>query len=746
MIILKNYQKTAIQELLEDSKKLLKRSGSGKLTFKSPTGSGKTIIVAEFLKRLVDDYEINTPLSFIWTAPRKLHNQSKESLEQYFKDVRALECSFFEDLDDRQIQEREILFFNWESINKKDNVYIRENEKENNLSNIIERTKDAGRKIILIIDESHHHATSEISQNLIDDINPSLTIEVSATPVIKDPDEIVSVPLEDVKTEGMIKKSVLLNPGFENLFSGEKLKSKLSENSDVLVLDEALKKRQELVKVYKAEGVDINPLILIQLPDRKTRLEDKIKEDVIKFLKDKHKITVDNGRLAIYLSEDKENLENIAKPTNEAEVLIFKQAIALGWDCPRAHILVLFRDWKSLVFSVQTIGRIMRMPNPTKGHYRQEELNHGYVYTNLEDIEIKEDVAKDYVTVFTSHRIEDYQSLSLPSVYRERHREKTRLSPLFIKIFLEKAKEYELDKKIKITHQKVKLGLISDLEAESIDKLPDQEFKSQVEIDYSNPEDLQRLFDFFVLNNLSPYYPEDRSIGRIKDAIYRFFNKQVKLDYRKDFEKIVNIVLSEENEHHFANVIDASKEEYGKETLKRDGVLKTTKAWGIPETLAFGGNYILTDYRLSVMQPFYYDNRWRTEKAFIKFLESQENNIEWWFKNGERDATFFAVEYEDFGETKPFYPDFIVKLKDGSIGIFDTKSGRTIKDAREKSDGLQKYIKEQNSKGKKLFGGIVANTNSNDFTGRWMVYKAKVLDLNPEDFSNWELLEFGKGS
>ncbi|GAH95392.1 unnamed protein product, partial [marine sediment metagenome] len=38
--------------------------------------------------------------------------------------------------------------------------------------------------------------------------------------------------------------------------------------------------------------------------------------------------------------------------------------IALGWDCPRAQILVLFRDWKSLTFSVQTIGRIMRMPEP----------------------------------------------------------------------------------------------------------------------------------------------------------------------------------------------------------------------------------------------------------------------------------------------------------------------------------------------------------------------------------------------
>ena len=48
--------------------------------------------------------------------------------------------------------------------------------------------------------------------------------------------------------------------------------------------------------------------------------------------------TTENGRLAIYLSDkdNKINLENIEKNENEVEDMIFKQAIALGWDCPRA--------------------------------------------------------------------------------------------------------------------------------------------------------------------------------------------------------------------------------------------------------------------------------------------------------------------------------------------------------------------------------------------------------------------------
>ena len=245
---LKIYQEDAIEELLEKTKKLLTYSGGKKLVFKAPTGSGKTIVMAEFLKRLVDDREMKKSLSFIWTAPRQLHTQSREKLEKYFEESRVLKCSFFEDLQDRKIDENEILFFNWESINKKNkNTIVRENEQEFYLSKVLERTIEEGRKIILIIDEAHHHATSEISQRLIGDIEPKLTVEISATPVITNPDAMVNVPLEEVKAEGMVKKAVVLNEKFINLLKEGKIKTELSSGSEELVIDASLKKRKELL-------------------------------------------------------------------------------------------------------------------------------------------------------------------------------------------------------------------------------------------------------------------------------------------------------------------------------------------------------------------------------------------------------------------------------------------------------------------------------------------------------------------
>lgn len=734
---LKDYQNSAVKKLLVRSKELLKSSGEKKLIFKAPTGSGKTIITAEFLKQLVNDKELKTPLSFIWTAPRQLHTQSRQKLERYYEDSRALECSDFEDLTDKQIGEKEILFLNWESINKKDkNTIVKENEKEFYLSKIVENTKDEGREIVLIIDESHHHATSEISQELVTDIAPRLTIEVSATPIMNNPDEIVSVPLEDVKLEGMIKKSVILNPDFKNVLEKENLKTALANGTDAMVLQLALKKRDELAAAYKGAGIKINPLLLIQLPDRKTQQEDRMKEEIVRILKDTYGMTTENGRLAIYLSEEKENLENISKNDNETDVLIFKQAIALGWDCPRAQILVLFRDWKSLTFSVQTVGRIMRMPQPDIGHYEQEILNHGYVFTNLTDIEIKEDMARSYVTIYSSKRIDEYKPIKLESVHRLRLREKTRLSPLFIKMFLKEAQAYDLEKKIEVKGQKVEVSLISDFEAGSVDKLTEHKITGEAKIDVGDEVDLQKLYDFFVRNNLSPFYPEDRSIGRVKEAIYYFFRMRLGMQYTERFSEIINMVLSPKNRQHFVNVLDSTKENYIAETQKREDELLFTPSWELPEMLNFGGNYSEMKSKKSAMQPFYYDDKWKTETAFIKLLDVSDS-VKWWFKNGDRESIYFAVPYEENGEIKPFFVDFIVQLKNGKIGLFDTKSGHTIKDAREKSDGLQKHIKKHTG----LSGGIVANTDSKDFSGRWMCYKGQSGKLNSNDFSNWELLE-----
>ena len=70
-----------------------------------------------------------------------------------------------------------------------------------------------------------------------------------------------------------------------------------------------------------------------------------------------------------------------------------------------------------------------------------------------------------------------------------------------------------------------------------------------------------------------------------------------------------------------------------------------------------------------------------------------------------------------------------------------TKSGFTQKLAGSKIDGLFNYIKQENEKGKKLFGGIVANTDPRNYKGRWIYFDKSRKELKDNDCSNWESLE-----
>lgn len=736
-MILKPYQENAVEKLLARTTELSLNRANSKLVFKSPTGSGKTIMMAAFLQRLVEEPELSaTPISIIWAAPRKLHTQSKEKLEDYYRDSRVLNCFEFFDLQDQLIGRNEILFLNWESINKSDkNTIIKENERDFYLDRVLQNTRQMGHQILLVIDESHHHATSDTSKQLIEDMAPDLTIEVSATPVITDPDEMVSVSLEEVREQGMIKKSVVLNPDFENLYKSKKIESALSETSDQIVLDESVKKRSLLAEAYRAVGSSVNPLLLIQLPDRRSDLEDELMEQVIDHLKQKHEITVDNGKLAIYLSESKENLQNIAKPDSEVEVMIFKQAIALGWDCPRAQILVLFRDHKSLVFSIQTVGRIMRMPEPDIGHYSEEVLNNSYVFTNLADISINEEVSRGYIAIHTSKRISTYRQIKLTSVARQRLRERTRLNPSFTKFFIESADEFGLSKKIDIDKTEVSTELISDFQVKSIEELKDGLVSGDLEISVENESDLQKMFDFYVRDQLSPFHPEIRSIGRVKESIYKYFDMELGISYLDNFKLLVRVLLNLDNQKHVSAVIDIAKSKYLDSVSTREAKLLRIDGWQVPLALNFPSTYEAVPSKKSVMTPFYSDRKWRSETAFISLLDNSDD-VEWWFQNGERDSSFFAVPYIEGGEEKPFYVDFVVLFKTGILGLFDTKSGQTIETAKSKSDGLRAFIGSV----EKTDGGIVSNTSS-DYSGRWVVFRRESQDLIIGDFSNWDTLE-----
>lgn len=422
-----HYQQKAVDELVNKTIDLLGLSGNRHtLVFKSPTGSGKTVMASEMLMRLTHELAERpdapcTEVAYIWIAPNKLHEQSYFKMKNYFTENCVLRPVFYDELDhsaDSYIKPGEILFVNWESINKDKNIITRETENSASLYDITRRTQDDnGIPIVLVIDEEHQFGgkNAKKSEKVLATIQPKVEIRVSAT-TRTDGEQQVNVPREKVIEEEMIKRNIVLNPAldFKNPHG--------SLNQHLIWL--AMQKRQELADAYKALGVEINPLLLIQLPndnsEKLTADDTKVKDEVITTL-DAYGINTANGKLAIWLSGEKtENLDVIDKPNDPTEVLLFKQAIALGWDCPRAAVLLIFRKIESCQFTAQTVGRILRMPE--QKYYTDQRLNQGYVYTNLSKniIKIVKDDMDYLSTNIIAKRREGINNVVLDAEYSER--------------------------------------------------------------------------------------------------------------------------------------------------------------------------------------------------------------------------------------------------------------------------------------------------------------------------------------
>ena len=750
---LKNYQLTAIEDLLGKCWKLLGIEEAS-IVFRSPTGSGKTIMMAELLKRLAEKAKQSSEkeriFSFVWIAPQNLHQQSKDKLERYYADTQILECKNYRDLNDRQIGENEILFLNWESTNKTEkNIIIKENERGDNLSKIIDNTVQNKREIILIVDESHNSANTPIAKDLINVLRPSIRIYVSATPSPSRPHDMTVIQIKEVKEEEMIKDSIMINVGFgSSIFDDDgKIRNDLPvKNLKEIVLEEALKKREEIAKTFLLEGHNINPLLLVQLPDRMKGVEiEPVKNDIIDILAN-NGITEANCKLAVRLSEAKKNLEGIEKNDNEIQVMLFKQAIVLGWDCPRAYVLALFREWHSQIFSIQTLGRIMRMPLPDVGYFKNKILNLAYVYTSHQEIEIDKDIDKNYISPYTSNRRKDYENITLFSIYRKQQRDKTRLDPSFIGIFQQEAEKYNLKNKIETKKQEVSRKFISNQHSENIDKI--DSIKGNVDIKQHSPKDLQDYFDDLVRKNIQPLPPENRSIARVKDAIYKFLQKEFNLHYinpshltaeafddirfTEDFTEIISIVMSDHNSDFFITAIKNAVEAYLDIKVKKEEEFIRKDDWEVPEVIGYGSNYAKEQKQKSVMQPFYRRNdSTGIEREFIADLE-KSSKVKWWFKNGDHGSMYFAVPYEESGKKHLFYVDFVVLLENGKIMLYDTKDGFTLESAQEKAKGLVDYICEQ----KNIGGGIVTKHNNT-----WRISPKDASNIGKEHLQEWDFLE-----
>ena len=760
MFALKPFQETAISQLKDQFLSLWKLPNQNiPLVFKSPTGSGKTIMLAQFLRDIVSDPRFaGNDVAFVWFSfSEDSYEQSKKKLFDYYGGASELDLIDLNDLSREKLRQNDVFFINWQKIkgkSKDSRKLRRENEQGLTFDNFINETHEAGRKIVVIIDEEHIGSDTELALEVVDGlIKPKITLRVSATPKYiptrAETAGYIEVKRSDVVEAGLIKEKIIFQTE-EDL--RQKTVKKLDQ--DEMLLELAYSKRLELIELYKKLGVEVNPLVLIQLPndDQATKeTGDTTKQTIVlEYLKRKG---IKSDEIAVWLSKEKENLEDLEKSNSPVSFLLFKQAAATGWDCPRAGVLVMFREIKNPTFAIQTVGRILRMPFGM--HFAHPELNLGYLYTNYKRNEVLAEYAKSKTenrpAINGSYRKKDVEPLKLESVFMTRA-DYNDLGDSFQMTFKQVA-EKKLDTKKFNLKPKVTNGLIVGVEIDDYDNFTKELFEEGGSYDEEmSRHDLERLYNLLCFKIIAKQTDEnrkfapERSWGKLKTALNIYLMEKLKISRADAYKIIVNDLVSSAGA--LAPVIGDTLLAYRpireQEVNKKAARAKRVEHIEIPrEALFFTDQYEELNVKKSAMEPFWFEKipaglfgGTNNERKFIDFLESPKNkSVIWWHKNGDTGSEHFSISFynPDENKEKLFYPDWIIKTKNGVL-IVDTKAGITAEsnDTKYKAEALQAWLK-----GRKGFDGGIA---IQDGPNGWKINRNAKYSFD-SSLKGWETLD-----
>lgn len=661
------FQEKAVIRLIDVT---TKSDAKETVVMKAPTGSGKTIILIDYVDTYLSNVDKKT--AFIWLCPGKgnLEEQSRKKMQKLSPGRKT------QNLFDALLggfPESSTTFINWELVTKKGNTAIRDSERKNLFDRIAEAHR-SGIAFIVIIDEEHSNNTAK-ARTIIDAFAAKHTIRVSATAIENKRYEFFEIDELDVINAGLITKALYVNEGItENLT--------IDDDYDTL-LDLADMKRKAIAERYKGIGKIIRPLVLIQFPNGKPETIKAVEEKLASM-----GYTYENGMVSKWMSEDKKDLpDNLTENDGIPVFLLMKQAISPGWDCPRAKILVKLREGMSESFEIQTIGRIRRMPEAT--HYDDDLLDFCYVYTF--DEKYKEGLLSNMDKAYETRRL--FLKNKCKTFTLEKQIRDLDFNGLGEREVLQKIYAFLLEK-YKLTNDK-KENVIR-LEAAGY-IFGDEILGSALHGKFIKTEMLAEANSFYTTKKRVNTHKHGiellHSVDAIKSTI-GMTTAKVKVILERLFRKGGNnkqklITLPTADFYAFVvNNAHLLKEEFRAVTAKmavQQSLLLAPKtaAFKIPEQDFFKydpgvkneAEYLTNAYREYTSGYATSLVRSTSEMLFEKYCETRDD-IEWVYKNGDTGQQYFSIVYVDGLQHQwLFYADYIIKKKNGTIWIIETKGG-----------------------------------------------------------------------
>ncbi|WP_332719840.1 DEAD/DEAH box helicase [Pelagibacterium mangrovi] len=365
---------------------------SGVTLLQSPTGSGKTLVLGRVLEGLRG--ALSRPVVWLWFAPYSgLVTQTREALVAQCGSLRVRDVA--KDREPNGTRDGDVFIQTWATVaasNKDARKVRRTSEAALSFDDLIASWRDAGFFVGVVIDEAHLNfgASANVAAGFyLDHIQPDFTILATATPSDEKLDAFERTAGIEVASRVVVPRAEVVDAGLNKV--GLKLGVIRFREGDRDLIDHEQATLQAgwtqhcRVRARLAErGLAVSPLMLVQVEDQAKGAEDPIKRVRDKLVE----IGVDDAAIATHTSGQPDPDFHSLAYDPDTHVLIFKVAVATGFDAPRAWTLVSVRPNRGRDFGMQIVGRIMRVhPSVRPIHGQDELLDSGYVLLTDPDMQ-----------------------------------------------------------------------------------------------------------------------------------------------------------------------------------------------------------------------------------------------------------------------------------------------------------------------------------------------------------------------
>jgi hypothetical protein len=344
----------------------------------APTGAGKTVIAG----RIASVVSETRPTVWFWFAPfAGVVEQAAEALKVLCPELRIRDV--YQDRVLEDVRPGDLYITTWAAVastNASSKVVRSATETRASLDEVIAHVRSEGWSVGVIADEAHHgFVKAEVASAFYRDVlSPEMTLLITATPDDKPLESFrqaagltdiaeVSVSRADAVRAGLVKDGVkavsfVIPPESKHL------------RPDVIkaTLRHAWARHQDVKRLLGEIGQEITPLMLVQVDSEDDSVQNA--REVLLSL------GVPESAIAVHTAKEPDPDVLAVARDPDKEVLIFKMAVALGFDAPRAWVLASLRNSADTNFGIQLVGRVLRVERRLQGLDVPEPLRYGYVY------------------------------------------------------------------------------------------------------------------------------------------------------------------------------------------------------------------------------------------------------------------------------------------------------------------------------------------------------------------------------